>query len=578
MGANFLSILRLGLWAALSVGSFGLLLLGVQVYDEYKYLKALGAGTAVTASQVDAGPVTRTASVAPPSARAENDAALVEDGPKDDKVEPAAGPASHPPAAAAVPQPVSRETVAEFTAPAPSIALPSPPEPDLGIAPEPLKVAEVALPVPDPVTEPVLVEAIDVVSASREAGLDAHALDLQLERNLSGLPEAGVDVAAADRAAPRPDAPVDAPAAVTVATAPPIEATLPDAPVTPPTASALGEPAAEAVAGTPVILAEPTPAPKQVAATWVDPPRFEERPPEHHAAEVKLADPTLGGRSEGERDTDISPRASTETPRETQSDPIRIKAALPPNPEPAVETGAAPREVAARELAETYLAAWSGQAASAEDLARFYGATVRFHGKRLSREQLLTEKRRFIERWPQRSYTLKPDSMRVRCDSRASICSVRSLYDYRVANQARGRKGSGREELLLRVAFTGSEPVIIDETSPVQARKPKQTPAELPVDEAQVQSPEGAQLSSRPQQFEGEPRLEARSVNPEAVDKRQAPARRKLNQDGQNSASDEVSQTASATAEVPMPPRRRPAADRSRGEIELPARLLPQAD
>ena len=98
---------------------------------------------------------------------------------------------------------------------------------------------------------------------------------------------------------------------------------------------------------------------------------------------------------------------------------------LPPAVQPSLQAASAvphhaERAAAARDLAFDYLDRWSApnQVALAS-APSFYGSTVLFHGKPRSFASVLAEKRRFAERWPDRTYRYRagdnPGGLRDRC-------------------------------------------------------------------------------------------------------------------------------------------------------------------
>jgi hypothetical protein len=101
---------------------------------------------------------------------------------------------------------------------------------------------------------------------------------------------------------------------------------------------------------------------------------------------------------------------------------------------------------------------------------RFYAATVRFHGRVLGARALLNEKRRFVQRWPERQYRHRPDSMEVACDSETATCRVRSVFDFEAENPRRRRRSRGVGALDLVISMKGHRPVIIAEDSEVLRR------------------------------------------------------------------------------------------------------------
>jgi hypothetical protein len=152
-------------------------------------------------------------------------------------------------------------------------------------------------------------------------------------------------------------------------------------------------------------------------------------------------------------------------------------------PEPAARTAQTSRQIAsdgayrtdrvraARELAIRYLDVWSAPNRIALNSASaFYGSSVVVHGQSRSFASVLAEKRRFAERWPERSYRYRPTTMRVACASRMPHCTVRSLFDFSASNPRRGRRALGTGEHELVVSFAGSRPAIAIENSRVLQR------------------------------------------------------------------------------------------------------------
>jgi hypothetical protein len=100
----------------------------------------------------------------------------------------------------------------------------------------------------------------------------------------------------------------------------------------------------------------------------------------------------------------------------------------------------------------------------------FYSSRVIFHGRSLSARELLEEKRRFVQRWPERRYRPRTDTMGVACGPGGRSCTVRSVFDFSATNPARGRKSQGIATIELVVSFEGDRPVITAESSLVHGR------------------------------------------------------------------------------------------------------------
>ncbi|GEO99349.1 hypothetical protein [Methylobacterium haplocladii] len=101
---------------------------------------------------------------------------------------------------------------------------------------------------------------------------------------------------------------------------------------------------------------------------------------------------------------------------------------------------------------------------------RFYGDRVRFHGRPMSISALMSEKRRFVRRWPERRYAPQDGTMRTACNAAGSVCVVRTVMAFSAGNPARGVRSEGLSELSLTVSFTGERPVIVSESSRVLRR------------------------------------------------------------------------------------------------------------
>ena len=120
----------------------------------------------------------------------------------------------------------------------------------------------------------------------------------------------------------------------------------------------------------------------------------------------------------------------------------------------------------AAEIAEHYFDLWSApNDVMLKATPALYGSTVAFYGRDITQSALIAEKRRFAERWPVRAYRHRPDSVRVDCDAEDELCTVRSRYDYTVANPRGGRQARGSSALEIGVSFASGRPVIVSETT-----------------------------------------------------------------------------------------------------------------
>lgn len=100
-----------------------------------------------------------------------------------------------------------------------------------------------------------------------------------------------------------------------------------------------------------------------------------------------------------------------------------------------------------------------------------FGAEIRYYGKVVPNEQVVEEKRRYLSRWPQRRYRLKPETMRVQCDDARATCHVSGELDYDVRDPSAARAASGAATYELRVVFSQAGPKVVEESGRTLARR-----------------------------------------------------------------------------------------------------------
>jgi hypothetical protein len=238
-------------------------------------------------------------------------------------------------------------------------------------------------------------------------------------------------------------------------------------PASPPTTSSPAAPAPKLDEPSPP-AAKPLPAPKLAEpsrpSTTV-PPAAESAqpsPPTSTPSAPTLAEP--------------SPTVPADPPHPRAAEPSLPSAAVPSGPDapPAgdvIPSAIRQRAAQARRLAIGYLEHWS----EVDDVTRaeveaFYAPQVQFYGRMVELEDLLQEKRRFVERWPIRDYAALPETMSVGCRADAGECRVSTDFSYHAANPEWGRRTQGRALLELVIDFGSGQPLITSETSRVLDR------------------------------------------------------------------------------------------------------------
>lgn len=96
----------------------------------------------------------------------------------------------------------------------------------------------------------------------------------------------------------------------------------------------------------------------------------------------------------------------------------------------------------ATSFAHAYHQAWSSANEAALNFMRsVYVRPLEFYGKQVSAIDVLTEKRKFAERWPVRDYSIRDGSLSVTCAQ--TICSVSALVDWFAHSPSRGKSSNG---------------------------------------------------------------------------------------------------------------------------------------
>jgi hypothetical protein len=163
--------------------------------------------------------------------------------------------------------------------------------------------------------------------------------------------------------------------------------------------------------------------------------------------------------------------------RPIRSGPIRLGA----RPVGDASRASAALDERAASFISARISRWSS--AGTADLAAFvsaYADQVLYYGSLKSREVVLQDKRRFLERWPERRYELRPNSVTAQC--KAGVCSVGGLLDWRARSVARGASASGMAQFEYEVMVSdGAFRIISENSSVVRSRRaePDQSQASI---------------------------------------------------------------------------------------------------
>jgi hypothetical protein len=100
-------------------------------------------------------------------------------------------------------------------------------------------------------------------------------------------------------------------------------------------------------------------------------------------------------------------------------------------------------------------------------LDELYAEAVRYHGKSMPRQEVLIQKQDFAERWPERSYTVRPDSLSVTCVKEAETCSVKGIMNRFLASGTTKTMARDVTSFEYRIAGFHETPYIVEETSSI---------------------------------------------------------------------------------------------------------------
>ncbi len=91
---------------------------------------------------------------------------------------------------------------------------------------------------------------------------------------------------------------------------------------------------------------------------------------------------------------------------------------------------------------------WPKLSLNNTDLLKFLnnvvGSTIRFYGGTISRDRFFAIQSAYLDRWPQRTYTLEPNTLSIFCDAETSICKVSGIVSWDVSSAARNARSTGR--------------------------------------------------------------------------------------------------------------------------------------
>jgi hypothetical protein len=130
-----------------------------------------------------------------------------------------------------------------------------------------------------------------------------------------------------------------------------------------------------------------------------------------------------------------------------------------------------PRSLAEQtaEYISAIMAVWSDpkeQLADVLDVVDLlYGQQVVYYGKTTNKKAVLADKRRFMQRWPERRYAVRPLTLKTTCDA-TRVCAVSGIVDWSATNPATAAQARGSAKFYYRVLWSeeGAGTIIHEES------------------------------------------------------------------------------------------------------------------
>lgn len=102
--------------------------------------------------------------------------------------------------------------------------------------------------------------------------------------------------------------------------------------------------------------------------------------------------------------------------------------------------------------------------AAMQAVASLYANPVSYYGKQRALEEVLTDKRNYFQRWPERAYRIREQTLMVTCAN--GMCMVSGTYDWVVRSLPRNKQAQGAATFSYTISL-GNSPKIVSETGSV---------------------------------------------------------------------------------------------------------------
>jgi hypothetical protein len=89
-----------------------------------------------------------------------------------------------------------------------------------------------------------------------------------------------------------------------------------------------------------------------------------------------------------------------------------------------------------------------------------YADTIDYYGSTKSLQEVVADKRRYFQRWPERAYKIRPDTVLATCAN--SRCMVSGVYDWTVRSLTRNRQAQGVAQFTYTIAISDKPKVVAE--------------------------------------------------------------------------------------------------------------------
>lgn len=101
------------------------------------------------------------------------------------------------------------------------------------------------------------------------------------------------------------------------------------------------------------------------------------------------------------------------------------------------------------------------------DVLSYYDTSISYYGKQTALTDVIADKQRYFQRWPERAYRIRDDSVMVTCANNS--CMVTGIYDWIVRSLTRNKQAKGQARFSYTISL-GQRPKVVAEAGEILGR------------------------------------------------------------------------------------------------------------